>query len=439
MKNRIAVISFLLFIFIPLRGVAQDNMTVEDAIRIGLKNNYDIRISRNTAEISANNRGKGLAGFLPKIDTQGNYRYDASNDDTDDPVSFGNSDSRTYGSQISLNWTLFDGFGMFADKVRYDALAKLGEYEARDRIETTVVSIMAAYFNLVQQEQLLDVAENTRNISRTRLDREIVRRDLGGLSKTDLLNARVNFNNDQSALLDQELQVAIAKKDLNILLSRDPQEKIRVRKEIRVLPLDLGFDGLLAAAEKRNSSLQTARQDLKVSEQGVRLARSAFWPRLDLNANYGYNDRSLFGDDVLPSVKRRNQTLDASVGLALTFNLFNGNVDRINYQNAVIEQKNSRLSLNDIRNRIAGLVSEKYITFNNQLEKVTLEQQNTVTARQNLKVQQQRYAIGASDSLDFRDAQVNVVRARTALIVARYRARITLLEIEQLIGKIEIE
>jgi len=437
MKNRIAVISFLLFIFIPLRGVAQDNMTVEDAIRIGLKNNYDIRISRNTAEISANNRGKGLAGFLPKIDTQGNYRYDASNDDTDDPVSFGNSDSRTYGSQISLNWTLFDGFGMFADKVRYDALAKLGE--ARDRIETTVVSIMAAYFNLVQQEQLLDVAENTRNISRTRLDREIVRRDLGGLSKTDLLNARVNFNNDQSALLDQELQVAIAKKDLNILLSRDPQEKIRVRKEIRVLPLDLGFDGLLAAAEKRNSSLQTARQDLKVSEQGVRLARSAFWPRLDLNANYGYNDRSLFGDDVLPSVKRRNQTLDASVGLALTFNLFNGNVDRINYQNAVIEQKNSRLSLNDIRNRIAGLVSEKYITFKNQLEKVTLEQQNTVTARQNLKVQQQRYAIGASDSLDFRDAQVNVVRARTALIVARYRARITLLEIEQLIGKIEIE
>jgi len=439
MKNRIAVISFLLFIFIPLRGAAQDNMTVEDAIRIGLKNNYDIRISRNTAEISANNRGKGLAGFLPKIDTQGNYRYDASNDDTDDPVSFGNSDSRTYGSQISLNWTLFDGFGMFADKVRYDALAKLGAYEARDRIETTVVSIMAAYFNLVQQEQLLDVAENTRNISRTRLDREIVRRDLGGLSKTDLLNARVNFNNDQSALLDQELQVAIAKKDLNILLSRDPQEKIRVRKEIRVLPLDLGFDGLLAAAEKRNSSLQTARQDLKVSEQGVRLARSAFWPRLDLNANYGYNDRSLFGDDVLPSVKRRNQTLDASVGLALTFNLFNGNVDRINYQNAVIEQKNSRLSLNDIRNRIAGLVSEKYITFNNQLEKVTLEQQNTVTARQNLKVQQQRYAIGASDSLDFRDAQVNVVRARTALIVARYRARITLLEIEQLIGKIEIE
>lgn len=438
MKNKYAILCFLLVMILPFRLFAEDNMTVEDAIRIGLKNNYDIRISKNTSKISANNRGKGLAGFLPKVDTQGNYRYDASNDDTDEPLSFGNSDSRTYGSQVSLSWTLFDGFGMFADKIRYDELAKLGEYEARNRIETTVVNIMSAYFNLVQQEQLLDVAKNTRDISRTRLDRETVRRDLGGLSKTDLLNARVSFNNDQSTLLDQQLRVAIAKKELNILLSRDPMAELRVRKEIRVLPLDAAFDSLLAAASEKNSALQAARQNLKVSEQGVRLAKSAFWPRLNLSAGYGYTDRSLFGDDVLPSVQRRNQTLDASVGLALTFNLFNGNIDRINYQNAVIEQKNSQLSLKDIRNRIAGLVSEKHMTFNNQLEKVMLEQQNTVTAAQNLKLQQQRYAVGSSDSLDFRDAQVNLVRARTSLIVARYQARITLLEIEQLIGKIDI-
>jgi len=439
MNNKFIVLSLLMFLFFPQIVSAQDQMTVEDAIKIGLKNNYDIQIAKNTAEIADNKRGIGTARFLPVIDTLGNYRYDASNDNTGAPLNFGNSDSRTYGSQLSLNWTLFDGFGMFANKARFDELAKFGEYEARNNIENTVVGIMIAYFNLVQQEQLLDVALNTRDISRTRLDRETVRRDLGGVSSTDLLNARVNFNNDQAVLLDQELRVAIAKKELNVLLSRNPLEEITVRKEIKVLPLNLSFEELLRLAEQRNSFLLAAKQSLKVSEEGVRLAKASFWPRLNLNANYGHNDRALFGDDISSSARRENETIDASVGLALTFNLFNGNVDSINYQNARIEKMNSALALKNISNQLAGLVSEKYTTFNKRVEKVKLEDENAVTAGQNLELQKERYSIGASDSLDFRDAQVNMVRANSSLIVARYQARITLLEIEQLTGKIEIQ
>lgn len=439
MKNKFIVLFLLMFSIFPLSVSAQDQMTVEDAIKIGLKNNYDIQIAKNTAEISGNNRGKGTAGFLPVIDTVGNYRYDASNDETGSPSSFGNSDGRTYGSQVSLSWTLFDGFGMFANKARYDELAKLGEYDARNTIENTVVGIMIAYFNLVQQEQLLDVALNTRDISRTRLDRETVRRDLGGVSSTDLLNARVNFNNDQAVLLDQELRVAIAKKELNVLLSREPLEEVMVKKEIKVLPLNSSFEELLSLAEQRNSFLLVAKQNLKVSEEGVRLAKASFWPRLDLSANYGYNDQALFGEDVSSLARSESERIDASVGLALTFNLFNGNVDSINYQNARIEKMNSALALKNISNQLAGLVSEKHTTFNKRVEKVKLEDENVVTAGQNLELQKERYAIGASDSLDFRDAQVNMVRANSSLIVARYQARITLLEIEQLIGKIEIQ
>jgi len=93
----------------------------------------------------------------------------------------------------------------------------------------------------------------------------------------------------------------------------------------------------------------------------------------------------------------------------------------------------------NISNQLAGLVSEKNTTFNQRVKKVQLEEENVVTAGQNLELQKERYAIGASDSLNFRDAQVNMVRANVSLIVARYEARITHLEIEQLIGNIEIE
>ena len=414
-------------------------MTVEDAIRLGLKNNYDIQIARNEAEIASNNKGKGVANFLPVIDTNGDFRYDDTNEKTGSPTSFGNSVTRTSSSAISLSWTLFDGFGMFADKNRYDELATSGMYQARNTIESTVVSVMRAFFNLVQQEQLLDVVLDTRDISRRRLEREEIRRDLGGASSTDLLNARVNFNNDEATLLDQQLAVTIARKELNIALAQDPSTPVAVKKEIVVPPLELKLDDLLVLAEERNSVLLTAMHNKRVAEENVRIARSAFWPRLVLNGSYGYTDRSLFGEAITAGADSSGARIESGVGLMLSFNLFNGNVDKINYQNARLEELNQDLSLRNIKNEIAGLVQERYTTFQKRLAKVRLEEENSVTARQNMQLQKERYAIGASDSLDFRDAQVKYAQAQVSLIVARFDARISLLEIQQLIGKIEIE
>ena len=416
-----------------------EEMTVEDAITRGLKNNYDIQIARHTAEIAINNKGKGIANFLPVIDTNSDFRYDDSNEETGSPTRFGNASTRSLNSHLSLSWTLFDGFGMFADKTRYDELARSGEYQARDTIERTVVSIMESFFNLVQQEQLLDVVHDTRDISKRRLEREEVRRDLGGASSTDLLNARVNFNNDESVLLDQQLAVTIAHKDLNITLARDPLTPVVVKKEIIIPPFDTDFDELLMSAREKNSTLLTASYNKKAADENVRIAKSAFWPRLVLNSSYGYTDRALRGEEVMISTDKNSHSIESGVGLMLSFNLFNGNVDKINYQNARLEALNQDLTVKNIENEIAGLVQEKYTTFQKRIEKVRLEEENTGTARQNLELQKERYATGASDSLDFRDAQVNYARAQVRLIVARYDARISLLEIQQLIGKLKID
>ena len=100
---------------------------------------------------------------------------------------------------------------------------------------------------------------------------------------------------------------------------------------------------------------------------------------------------------------------------------------------------NQELALADARNQLAGLVQEKYDTFQKQVELVRLEEQNQIAAQQNLDLQLERYNIGTASSLEFRDAQVNLIRAQTTLIAARYQARITRLEIKQLIGKVGIE
>jgi outer membrane protein len=210
MKYTMRVLLVLLLL-ISSSAIAQSSaaevLSLEAAIDIGLRNNYDIQIARNSARVGQINRGRGTAGFLPTLDVNASYRLSNSDETSNSPFSFGSSDVLNYGATASLNWTLFDGFKMFVDKKRYDELAMLGTQQARDAIERTVVLISRAYLNVVQQQQLLEVARENRDISRDRLERERVRNELGG-STTDLLNAQVAFNSDQSALLTQELQVA---------------------------------------------------------------------------------------------------------------------------------------------------------------------------------------------------------------------------------------
>ena len=133
---------------------------------------------------------------------------------------------------------------------------------------------MRAYFDLVQQEQLLDVAVTNRDISRTRLEREEIRRSLGGASSTDLLNARVNFNTDQTLLLEQELRVNIARKELNILLTREPDEILKVKKEIDVPLLELSLPELQQRSLDASATLQAAQHRMLAVEEQVKIADS---------------------------------------------------------------------------------------------------------------------------------------------------------------------
>jgi outer membrane protein TolC len=421
-------------------AAAQEILSLEDAVRICLRNNFDIQIARNTAEAARNDTGRGTAGFLPRLDSQGNLIYDSTQYHGRD-VTGGSRDYRTYGSQLNLSWTLFDGFRMFADNRRYRELAGAGDEQARDAIESTVVAAMSAYFDLVRQEQLLDVARTNRDISRARLEREEVRRSLGGASSTDLLNARVNFNNDQTLLLEQELRATIARKELNVLLAREADVPLEVKKEIEVPALGLPLEELQARSQDESAALQAARYRMQAAREQVKVTDSAFWPQLVLGGQYGYTNRSALesGGTATPGFGLdSSRTLDSAVLLQLNFNLFNGNIDRINSQNARLDAKSAALVHADIENRISALMYELHKTFLKQVAVVELETQNSVTAEQNLQLQKERYLTGAADSLDFRDAQVNVLRAQSTLITARYQARIALLNIQQLIGEIAI-
>jgi outer membrane protein TolC len=434
---------YVLFSLLVFSGYAQNIVTAEDAVKIGLKNNYDIQIAKNNQEIAENSSGFGTAGFLPILNATGTYNVSNSEQDTDSPFSFGDTDNRTKNAQLTLNWTLFDGFKMFIDNSRYNELAKLGTYQSRNTIENSVIGILRAYYNVVQQKQLLEVSKNSLEISRLRMEKEQVRKDLGSSSSTDFLNARVSYNNDRSSFLKQELQLLVAKKDLNLILGREPNKTFDVQEQIQVSMIELNFDELLELSNKNNKTLLISKQNKLIADKKFSLSKSVYYPRLALNANYGYTDSHTDRLGVLTSSEMssdiESKSIDRSVGLTLNFNLFNGFRDKINYQNAKLEAKNQELSFNKSLNELNGLIHEKYTSLSQQIQITKLEEENVIAAQQNLRLLQDLFQVGAASSLEFRDAQVNLARSQANLIAAKFQAKMMRIELEQLAGMLTIE
>ena len=434
---------YFIIILLTFSGLAQNVLTAEDAVKIGLKNNYDIQIAKNNQEMAENNSGYGTAGFLPTLNATGAYTVKNTEQDSDSPFTFGDTDNRTQNGQISLNWTLFDGFKMFIDNSRYRELEKLGEYQSRNSIENSVINILRSYYNVVQQKQLLDVFRNSLEISQLRMEKQQVRKDLGSSSSTDFLNARVSFNNDRSSFLKQELQILVAKKNLNLVLGREPQIDFDVQDQILVEMISSDLTEITCLVQENNKSLLISKQNKIIADKNFGLSKSVYYPKLALNANYGYNDS--YTDRLGPfdsSVTRTDivsTNMDKSVGLTLSFNIFNGFRDNISYQNAKLEAKNQELFYNKSINELSGLTHEKYSSLNKQIEITKLEEENVVAALQNLRLLQDLFQVGAASSLEFRDAQVNLSRSQANLISAKFQAKMLRLELDQLAGLLTIE
>src|SRR5690606_28561600 len=117
------------------RGTAQERLTLQEAITVALKNNYDIRLVSNDVEIAKNNLNPGNAGMLPRL--EGSFGNNGSRQNITRTQSNGNeqtlngvrNNNLSYG--VGLGWTIFDGLQMFTNYERLKELQKQGEVAAK--------------------------------------------------------------------------------------------------------------------------------------------------------------------------------------------------------------------------------------------------------------------------------------------------------------------
>lgn len=431
--KRLKATAFCLFLLIG--GLfSQEMMTLEQAVSIGLTNNYGITISRNALQEAKNNATPGNAGMLPKVGLNAGY-VKGSNDIRMKVVTGSELDKTGAPSElltagIGLNWKIFDGLNMF---ITYDKLRKIGEksdLSAKITVETTVAGIIAGYFEIVRQGRIRQMLTEQVEISKFRSDLARMRFETGTGSEMEYLKSRVELNADLANLSNQKTLYENSKTSLNDLLSRDVMTQFSVSDTIPVSE-PLSYDTLLNSLKTTNHELLLAAKDKQIGELDVKSAVAAQWPTVDYYAGLNY-----LRNETEAHFIQYNRNFGPSMGLTLNLKVFDGLNQRRQYKNAVIALQSYELGFKQLESKLITYMSGVFNEYRNQLEMIGFEQENLQLALKNMELAKQSYSVGSISSLQLREVQEDLLSARNRLITAQFFSKLKETELLLLSGRL---
>jgi outer membrane protein TolC len=432
--SKILLQSFILLFFSVIETNAQEVLTLESAVKIALENNYEIKIATNNLTIQKTNVAIGNAGMLPTVTANvldNNSIQNSSQtrqDGTENELDNAKNNNLTYG--VGLDWTIFDGLRMFARMDQLKELQKLGEAQLKLTLITRISDVNAAYYDLVQQQQQLAALDTTIVISNQRLTLAQNRFTIGKASKLEVLNAQVDLNTDQVALLRQKELYANSKILLNQLMAREVSTDFKV---IDVLEVDslLLLPELKALAEKQNPQLEAQIINKKVAELELKQIKAARYPTIRVNTAYNFSEsQSSLG------FVTQSQSRGFNYGFSASLNLFDGFAQNRNEKIAKILIENSKLSIDQQNLALNSQLSTSYQTYLTNLELIGLEEKNESIAKQNLNITLDKFRIGTITTLEFRTAQLNYVNAKVRYSNAQFQGKLSEIALRELAGNL---
>ncbi|MCP1996247.1 TolC family protein [Flavobacterium sp. HSC-61S13] len=438
MKYLLSTITlFLLGIQMGFAQAPPALLTLEEALSQTLENNFDIQLAANNLKINEANVYRGNAGMLPSLALVANSNDNFTNttqtqsDGSSRELNNSKNNSLNYGA--ALNWTLFDGFKMFA---KYDELKQTqvqGQKLLQIKILEKVNEVYTVYYDLVQQQKLFTALDTAVVISKQRLEIAENRYQIGKASKLEVLNAKVDLNTDITTLTRQKEYYYNTKVRLNRVISRDTFKLDFIVESNVAINWDLKLVDLLLQLDAQNPDLQLAIINADIAQLQYKQLRADRYPTLLLNSGYTFSESESSLGFVSKSSGR-----GWNYGFTARLNLFDGQRQSQKEKIARFEIDNAQILIERQRQYIESELMMAFQTYSTNLELVNLEGKNEEIAKQNLEITLDKFEIGTISTLEFRTAQLNYVNAVVRNNNAQYQAKLSEVILKVLVGKLDI-
>ena len=257
----------------------------------------------------------------------------------------------------------------------------------------------------------------------------------GVATKSDSLRSAIQLGNAQLAVLTAQNDLRVANAALTRVIGSQtvvtPAADDSTGDLLGELPTEQELEQLIG----RSPSVMQAEANLMAARASRRAQKSSYLPSLTMSYNYSYTQTSAkFSSSDLWLFSGGNPNRQ-QLNFNFSYPLFNGLAREQQSIQTDVAARNAEAQLRDARLGSRQVLTQQLRALNNAQARVQVQQAAIAAAEEDLRVQQQRYALGASTLLDLLTSQTQLNQARQALIQARFDGRIARAQLSALLGR----
>jgi outer membrane protein len=425
-----SILIILITLFIAGSSFGQEKLTLDEAINIALHKNSTLLISSSQIEGYESGVQAAWGNFLPTLGLSAGWDWSRSDvkgvgtvviNGIPVPRVSTTSTSRNYRGTVYTDWTLFDGLANFAQLSKTENELQSAQYSLERVKQDIVFQTMSLYYEIIYNNRLLEVKQDDLKWNEKNLETIKERNRLGAATLADVYQQEVAKGNAELELIRTENQLETSKKDLLFYLGEDVLREYEfadslTSADVEVLNTDLMDDyenisELVTQAMNRRFDYQSAVLNYESSKEGVTIAESGHWPSLTASGNY-----SLYTDNL--STLDQSKTL--GFGLSLNFPLFLGWSVTNRVQLAEVQSKINEVEMSDLERDIKRQIKTTYLNLQAAQKGLVVSEKNISAARENLKIEEEKYSLGSGKLLDVLIVNSRYTTALTDLLNAQF-------------------
>ncbi|MFW5950699.1 MAG: TolC family protein [Gemmatimonadota bacterium] len=403
-----------------------DSVTLEQAVERALQFSPQVvqaRTSLSTADFATK---QAYASMLPSVSFSSGASL-SSSDRFDQQTGLRVSgQSNNYNAGLSSSMDLFAGGRNLAAVRSARAGAEAADATVVTQQFSVTLSAKQAFFAVLRARDLIRLNEEQIDQAEQQLEAAERRMQVGGATRSDVLRARLQLSNARQALLQSTVQHRNAMYSLGQTVGAAGPVTAMAASPIEPEPLALSEEAMREVVLSQAPTVVSALADVRVAEAGIAQARAQYFPSIGISGGYNWSNREFGLEQGLTSWSTR---------LNLSLPLFNrlqreGTAQRAGAQLTLAEARAAdaaRQAVAQFESLLAGLRLAE--------EQLALLNESVEVAREDYRVQQERYQVGAATILELVSSQIALSQAENALINARYDYQIARAELESLVGR----
>jgi outer membrane protein TolC len=407
------------------------SVTLADAIRLAERVQPDVVRAEGDVRTAGAQRRSAWGAYLPTVTASSSgsdfFSEGASRiDPVTGQLTGGNSTNRSFSTSLSASMDLFTGFRRGAEMRAARAGQKAADASLVNARYQQALTTTNAFFDALAAQQLVGVREASVRRAEEQLKVSVAKLRAGSATRSDSLRSRVTLGTAQLDLIQAQTDLATAEAALARLVGETGRVRATDDSAFYQVTAPLDTAALRAEAKTKSPRIESAEADASASRASVGAASSADWPTHTLSGSTAWNASRTQDYQFL------NQR---QLSLGLRWNLFNGFDRELSIAQREADRDVSEATAEDTRRAVDAELTSRIAELEAARSKIDITLVSVAAATEDLRVQQERYRVGASTIVDVLTSQEALNQAEVDVVVARFDYLRAKAQLEALIGR----